>query len=124
MAVFGDSAASVAAVASLATVGLTVWFHRHPRAPGGPWLVRSGGPNALCEVQNNTGYEALEVTLSSGLRLADAGPYDCVDAGASVFPYVIVSALGPQPEPADQALTISWRTPRRRQRSYRQRVAL
>jgi hypothetical protein len=120
----GAIAATLAAVTGIATIGLTVWFRRHPRLAGGPWLVRSGGPNAHCEIQNNTGYEALEVTLSSGLRLDDPGPYDRVDAGASVFPYIICSALGPRIELADQVLTVTWRTPLRRQRSYRQRIAL
>jgi hypothetical protein len=116
MTLFGDVAVSVAAVGSLATVGLTLWFRLHSRLPGGRWLLSWTGTGYIYELRNNTGATAVDVELSGPTIAGDEGGlFDRIDVGAPVFP--VIQAYGPR-----TPLTVSWSTRSGRRHTYRQEV--
>jgi hypothetical protein len=103
---------ALAAVASLATVAFGVWFHYHPRRPGGPWIVRPV-ENSAYEVENNTGRMALDVSFEPPAQLLKiTGPFDELAPGATVYPFTAGEAFD-----RPLRLTVHWKAGRKR-RSY------
>jgi hypothetical protein len=112
MALFGAIAASVAAMAGLATLVATVWSRLHSRLPGGRWLLSWTGTGYIYELRNNTGTTAVDVELSGPTIAGDrGGRFDRIDAGAPVFP--VIQPYGPR-----LPLTVTWSTRSGRRHTY------
>jgi hypothetical protein len=107
----GAVGALVAAVASLTTVALTLWFRWHPRLVGqGKWILTWHGPHQVYKLTNNTGRDAFDVCLEGRAKIPESqSNYAEVQAGGTVHPTIVAFSDDPT-----RMLRVTWRSGRRR----------